>query len=290
MVVNLRLMERAEHTVTAAFGSCHAFERYLNNNVCWVFQQTERRRLNGVFVEHPPSTILLSGNCKVVLARPRPSNGNFNNEIQYVILTVLNASRDDRADALKGRELDEPIRIFNHNLLPATILASTQMTPLLRVQENSATVPKKETDHVESHVVAPVCPACGKGLIPGRGIYCQHCRCELPANLGVHKEIVVAVRKKDYQSLATHMKQSINVAWSRMLKGRKVTNTVSSMGQTIFVISVQDEAETSTLAAEIRLNDLLEDAGVGRLTTDSYEISQVNKMLGSESEDRTMSP
>ncbi len=119
MVLNLRLIERAEYAVRSAFGSCEAFERYLNENVCWVFEQSERRYLNAKWVEYPPSTILLGGNCKVVLARPRPSKDNFYNEIRYVILTVRTVSKDDRAEALKARELDEPIRIFDHGLLPA---------------------------------------------------------------------------------------------------------------------------------------------------------------------------
>ena len=92
-------MERAELTVKQAFGGLEAFEKYVNENVGWIFQQTERRYVNNKWIEYPPSTILLVGNSKVVLAKPRMSKESFYNEIKYVILTVLTVTRNDRSEA-----------------------------------------------------------------------------------------------------------------------------------------------------------------------------------------------
>jgi len=294
MVLNLRLIERAEYAVRSAFGSCEAFQTYLNENVCWLFEQTERRYLNAKWVEYPPSTILLGGNCKVVLARPRPSKDNFYNEIRYVILTVLTVSKDDRAEALKARELDEPIRIFDHGLLPATISAPGPVTkPVLAEASASRTTlqepatqaeapaPKalKADEDKQRFIITPKCPRCNTNLTPGRGLYCQKCRHKLPPELAVHPKVVVAIKRDEYNHLATHLKQATNVAWTRLLKGRKVDKTVNSMGQTLFIITVQDETRTSTMADEQKFDNILTDTGIGRLTTDQYELKEAHKMM-----------
>jgi len=424
MVLNLRLIERAEYAVRSAFGSCEAFQTYLNENVCWVFEQVERRYLNGKWVEYPPSTILLGGNCKVVLARPRPSKDNFYNEIQYVILTVLTVSKDDRAEALKARELDEPIKIFDHGLLPAGLvevqgnapnnlyhppreittptpepapsapediraapreraqqpntkqhrtptptqqlldriqrgdtvyfcpqtsdIIATNKTgapcetckqpttpnthpPVTRVlrrgradtpyycettsclivgdetmrycelcgkpnnthklnpittqtpqpqhaeKETTTTAPKENEDK-QRFIITPRCPLCSTNLVPGRGLYCPQCNHKLPPELAVHPEVVIVIRRKEYDRLATHLKQATNVAWNQLLRGRRVDKTISSMGQNLFIITVQDENRTSTLADEQKLDNILTDTGIGRLATDAYELREAHRM------------
>jgi hypothetical protein len=419
MVLNLRLIERAEYAVRSAFGSCEAFQTYLNENVCWVFEQVERRYLNGKWVEYPPSTILLGGNCKVVLARPRPSKDNFYNEIQYVILTVLTVSKDDRAEALKARELDEPIKIFDHGLLPAGLVEVqgnapnnlyhpprdvTTPTPepapsapediraapreraqqlntkqhrtptptqqlLDRIQrgatlyfcrqtsdiiatsktdapcetckqptapnthppvsrvlkrgradtpyycettsclivgdetmrycelcgepnsthkltdlatpepERVEEAPTDNENDLQRFTIAPKCPRCSTDLAPGRGLYCQKCRHKLPPELAVHHEVVVAIKRKEYDRLATHLKQATNVAWNQLLKGRKVDKTLNSMGQNMFIITVKDENRTSTLTEEQRLDSILAGTGIGRLTADPYELREAQRMM-----------
>ena len=420
MVLSLRLIERAEYAVRSAFGSCEAFEKYLNENVCWVFEQPERRYLNGKWVEYPPSTILLSGNCKIVLARPRPSKDNFYNEIQYVILTVLTVGKDDRAEALEARELDEPIKIFDHGLLPARnvpnnlyhpprdittptpepapsapappeavrtapgeraqqpnskqhrtptpveqlldriqqgatvyfcpqtsdIIATnkpgapcetckqpttpnthppvtrvlrigradtpyycdtagclivgdetmhycelcgepnsthrlnpiTTQTPRPQHAEKETTTAPKENEDKQRFIITPRCPRCSTNLAPGRGLYCPQCNHKLPPELAVHPEVVVAIKRKDYEKLATHHKQATNLAWTQLLRGRRVDKTISSMGQNLFIITVKDETRTSTLADEQKLDSILTDTGVGRLTTDAYELREAHRM------------
>jgi 16S rRNA C967 or C1407 C5-methylase (RsmB/RsmF family) len=69
------------------------------------------------------------------------------------------------------------------------------------------------------------------------------------------------------------------VAWTRLLKGRKVDKTVNSMGQTLFIITVQDETRTSTLTDEQKFDNILTDTGIGRLTTDQYELKEAHKMM-----------
>jgi hypothetical protein len=327
MVLNLRLIERAEYAVRSAFGSCEAFERYLNENVCWVFEQTERRYLNAKWVEYPPSTILLAGNCKAVLARPRPSKDNFYNEIQYVILTVLTVCKDDRAEALKARELDEPIKIFDHGLLPARLVQGnapnnlhhpprdiTTPTPepapsapsapappevvraapcertrqlsqvttpepkTQRTEKATTATPREEDQDKQRFIITPKCPRCNTNLAPGRGLYCQQCSLKLPTELAVHPELVVAIKTKDYDKLATHLKQQLNVAWSNLLKGRKIDKTVSSMGEKIFLIAIKDENRSSSLVEEQKLDDILVDAGIGRISSDQYELKQFRNM------------
>jgi hypothetical protein len=372
-----------------------------------VFEQAERRYLNGKWVEYPPSVVLLSGNCKIVLARPRSSKDNFYNEIQYVILTVLTAGKDDRVEALKAQELDEPIRIFDHGLLPAGLAeASVSRTTLQQLgpptaarpaqqlntehhrtptptqqllarieqgatmyfcprtsdlvatskadapcemckqattpdthprvsrvlrrgkahtpyyceatgclivgddtmhycelcgkpnsthklthittpepkpqrpeKESTTATPKEEDQDKQRFIITPKCPRCSTNLTPGRGLYCQQCALELPPEFAVHPEIVVVIKRKAYDKLATHLKQSANVAWSQLLRGRRVDKTINSMGQNIFIITVQDENRTSTLTDEQRLDSILTETNAGRVATDPYELREAHRMM-----------
>jgi hypothetical protein len=259
-----------------------------------------------------------------VLARPRPSKDNFYNEIQYVILTVLTVSKDDRAEALKARELDEPIKIFDHGLLPARLVQGnapnnlhhpprdiTTPTPepapsapappevvraaprertqqlsqvttpepkTQRTEKATTATPREEDQDKQRFIITPKCPRCNTNLAPGRGLYCQQCSLKLPPELAVHPELVVVIIRKEYDKLATHLKQATNVAWNQLLKGRKVTRTLNSMGQNLFIITVQDETRTSTLTDEQQLDNILIDTGIGRLTTDAYELREAHRM------------
>ena len=86
------------------------------------------------------------------------------------------------------------------------------------------------------------------------------------------------IRRKEYDRLATHLKQATNVAWNQLLRGRRVDKTISSMGQNLFIITVQDENRTSTLADEQKLDNILTDTGIGRLATDAYELREAHRM------------
>ena len=54
------------------------------------------------------------------------------------------------------------------------------------------------------------------------------------------------------------------------------------MGQRILLVTIQDEMRTSTVAEEERLNELLTETRIGRLTTDPHEIQQAHAMFDSE--------
>jgi hypothetical protein len=131
---------------------------------------------------------------------------------------------------------------------------------------------------LQRFTITPKCPRCSADLAPGRGLYCQKCRHKLPPELAVHPEIVVAIKRKEYDHLATHLKQAANVAWNQLLKGRRVNKTVNSMGQNMFIITVQDETRTSTLTDEQKLDSILTDTGIGRVTTDPYELREAHRM------------
>jgi hypothetical protein len=90
---------------------------------------------------------------------------------------------------------------------------------------------------------------------------------------------VVAIKRPAYDKLATHLKQKANVAWSQLLRGRRVDETLNSMGQTLFIISVEDETRTSTLTDEQRLDSTLTGTGIGRLTSDPYELKEAHRIM-----------
>jgi len=276
LVLNLRLIERAELTVKKAFGGLEEFEKYVNENVAWIFEQAERRYVNNKWIEYPPSTIMLVGNSKVVLAKPRMNKENFYNEINYVVLTVLTATRNDRSEALGGCEVKERIRIYDHDLLPA-IIPTTSETE----QPAAGAAPQEpyssEMSSASEQEGIATCPACGQPLTQ-RDVCCSHCRHELPPSLAVHRELVVAIRKSDYDKLATHAKQEVNLAWNQLLIGRKVDKRVSSMGQTIFLVRIRDENHASTLVEEERLDRVLADTCVGRISSDPYEVRKAEEL------------
>jgi hypothetical protein len=272
LVLNLRLMERAELTVKQAFGSVEGFEKYLNGNVAWIFEQTERRYVNNKWIKYPPSTIMLVGNSKVVLARPRMNKENFYFEINYVVLTVLTATRNDRTEALAGNEVKERIRIYDHGLLPATSETGQPAAGAATQEPSSSEIPSASE---QERIVT--CPVCGHGLTQ-RDLCCSHCRHELPPSLAVHRQLVVAIRKSDYDKLATYAKQEVNLAWNRLLIGRKVDKRASSMGQTIFLVRIRDENHASTLVDEERLDRVLADTCVGRISSDPYEVRKAEEL------------
>jgi len=164
-----------------------------------------------------------------------------------------------------------------HKLTPINnqSLLQPQTTTETATEEQAS--PKKNEDK-QRFLITPKCPQCNTGLVPGRGLYCPHCDLKLPPDLAVHPEVVVAIKRKAYDKLATHLKQATNVAWNQLLKGRKVTRTLNSMGQNLFIITVQDETRTSTLTDEQQLDNILIDTGIGRLTTDAYELREAHRM------------
>jgi hypothetical protein len=282
VVLRLRLRPKPEQVVKATVeGGVEGLERDLNSQTNWIFEQSERRWLNGRCVELSPLPILLSGRYKLVLLPQSDKSCNFH----YDILAILMANKTDRIDALNGQQVDDSIQVLPSSVpvWPRPRDRATAPNPASNINQTpsikSTTVktPTAETDS-QRFIITPTCPACRNLLVPCRGIYCQHCNLKLPPEIAVHPEIIIAVKKKDYDELATHLKQRLNVAWTQLLKGRKIDKTVGSMGERIFLVTVKDDNCCSTLVEEQRLDDALVDTRIGRVSSDRYEVEQVRKM------------
>lgn len=296
MVLKIRLNRRAEETVEQAFDGVEGFQKYMNEHPSWMFQQQERKYVAGKWVTYRPSTVMLCERIKLVLSPPVIVSNGKDTYFYNRIITVLQPNRNDRADALGGKEVTEPIEIEPDipDRLPRPPTPTTTATVTKTEEQAQGTVvtgkeeagadvkpakpsPVQEGDR-QRFIVTPLCPKCGGKLVPLRGLYCQGCGVKLPDKLAVHREVVVAIQPGSYKALATYLKQELNVAWSQLTRGRKVEK-VSAMGQNVFLISVEDEMRTSTRAQESRLDDLLIQTGIGRLTTDPYEIKETHAML-----------
>jgi hypothetical protein len=294
-VLHLRLNQRAEVTVQQGFGSVEGFQKYLNENQGWMFQQQERRHLNGRWVTHPASIILLSGNVKLVLSKPILAHDGKDLYYYNRIITVLEPHRNDRVDALAGREVTESIEVERDMpyMPPGSLTPTIKMAKVVKGQvPETAAAEKEETEAHEKpekpvpvqdedrqkFLITPTCPKCHARLVPSRGIHCQGCGVRLPDELAVHQEVVVAIRPEDYRALAVHLKQELNVAWKQLIKGRRVEK-ICSLKQVIFLISLEDEVRSSTLPQEKKFDELLAQTQIGRLTADQYEIREVHKML-----------
>jgi hypothetical protein len=296
LVLRLRLSGRAEETINQAFGDIGKFQEYLNEHSSWMFQQAERKWLNGKWIAFRPSPILLCEMVKLVLAPPKIATDGKDGLYYYNrVISVRTPNREDREEALAGREVTEQVEVEPDMpdgplgpLTPTMKMAKGAQgdVPETAVAENGETEADKKPEKPElvqdedrqKFLITPTCPKCHARLVPSRGIHCDRCGVRLPDELGVHQEVVVAIRPEDYKALALHLKQELNVAWSQLIKGHKVEK-VSSMKQVIFLISVQDEVRTSTLAQEKKFDELLTQTQIGRLTADQYEIREVHKML-----------
>lgn len=308
MVLRLRLNERAELTVVEGWGSVEAFEKYLNMHASWTFLQKEKRHVNGKWITYPASVILLCDKTKLVLSPPIIVHDGRQMFYYFRILTVRTPNREDRVDALSGRQVDEPIEVEENvpdlQLRPPTpIIAPTQQEPatvksmittVLREQAPTAkkeetepatpakpTIPLQADDDRQRFIITPKCPRCETNLVPGRGMFCQNCAFKLPPEIAVHPELIVAITAENYGKLATYLKQKVNVAWKQLVRGRRIKK-VSSMGQNIFLLVVDDEMKTSTLVQEEKLDELLTETNIGRVTSDIYEIHEVHRMMDSE--------
>jgi len=100
--------------------------------------------------------------------------------------------------------------------------------------------------------------------------------------LAVHQEVVVSIMIEDYKRLAKYLIHKVNRALGKLMQGRKLKRVITSMGQRILLVTVEDEMRTSTVAEEEILNDLLVETGIGRLSADIYEVKQAHEMTDSE--------
>jgi hypothetical protein len=302
MVMRLSLNRRAETTVTEAWGSAEKFQEYLNEHSCYTWMQAEKRYVNGKWLTFSPSLVLLCERTKVVLSPP-VFDQDGKDVYFFRVITLRTANREDRVEALAGKEVKEPIEVQPN-------MSDNRPPPIIKLIEQPATIPAKATaptgtsvppkpatekteeetkpkvpaapqrsEDRQRFLISPTCPKCSTVLAPCRGLFCQACGARLPADVGVHPELVVVIKKSDYEELATHLRQEVSVAWSKMLRGREIRKKVMSVGENIFLITIRDELRTSTEDAEQELDRLLTETGIGRLTADRYELREAHKML-----------
>jgi len=301
LVLQLRLSARSECIVNEAFGGIEAFEKYLNEHPAWMYVQKDAKEwVNGKAIAYPPSMILISGNIKAILSLPLPGgrDASYNR-----VITIKNTRRDDRADALAGTEVKEPIAVEGNRWNGTSPPPITKPTEPSKPVPPSAAAPtvttapagasfteeeafrgheSQEENDRQRFVITPACPVCTRVLVPERGIYCQNCGRPLPPEIAVHREVVVSIVIEDYGRLAKFLIQKVNRALGNLIRGRKLQRVVTYMGQRILLVTIQDEMRTSTVVEEERLNELLTETCIGRLTTDPYEIQQAHAMFDSE--------
>lgn len=304
-MLRLRLSGRPEDIVNQAFGSTEAFEMYLNEHTAWMYRQTDAKMwVNGKQVAYPPAMMLVSGNIKLILSLPLSERGGQN--ACHRIIAIKTPNRYDRADALAGEEVKESIAVEKKILdnrqpsppmrrptepptpapMPMAIAAAAAENALSQPQSISKKAtrpsgPEQDNDR-QRFIITPTCPVCTSVLVPERGVYCQSCGHQLPRELAVHREMVVSIREEDYERLAKFLIQKVNRALGDLIRGRKLQNVATCMGQRILLVTIQDEMRTSTVVEEERLNELLNETCIGRLITDPYEIQQAHAMFDSE--------
>jgi len=302
MVLHLRLSLRSECIVDEAFGGIEAFSKYLNEHTAWTYMQEDAKEwVNGKAIPYPPSIILISGNMKVVLSLPLFEDKDGSH---HRVITIKNTRREDRADALAAAEVKEPIeiegnmsharslspRITKPTESPKPVPPSVPTATETATEAESSLAEKKVIGDRESQqesdrqqfVITPICPECRTTLVPRRGIYCQNCGHVLPPEIAVHEEVVVSIKIEDYKRLARYLIHKVNRALGALMAGRKLEKVITSMGQRILLVRVEDEMRTSTVSQEEILNDLLLETGIGRLSSDTYEVKQAHEMTDSE--------
>jgi len=300
MVLHLRLSLRSECIVNQAFGGIEAFRRYLNEHPAWTYTQEDAKEwVNGRAIPYPPSIILISGNVKVILSLPLFEEKD---DSYHRIITIKNTRREDRADALAATEVQEPIEVEGNTpharssspritrpTEPSKPVPPSLPTETVTPAESSLTEGKavggsdsQQQNDSQRFVITPICPKCERTLVPQRGIYCQNCGHALPPELAVHRELVVSIRIEDYKRLARYLIHRVNRALGALMQGRKLKRVITSMGQRILLVTIEDEMHTSTITQEVMLNELLVETGIGRLSSDTYEVKQACEMPDSE--------
>jgi len=301
LVLQLRLSARSECIVNEAFGGIEAFERYLNEHPAWMYMQKDAKEwVNGKAIAYPPSMILISGNIKAILSLPLPGgrDASYNR-----VITIKNTRRDDRADALAGTEVKEPIEVEGNRWNGTSPPPITKPTEPSKPVPPSAAAPTVTTAPAEASfteeeafrgresqeendrqrfIITPICPECRTTLVPQRGIYCQNCGHALPPEIAVHQEVVVSIKIEDYKRLARYLIHKVNRSLGALMAGRKLERVITSMGQRILLVTVEDEMRTSTATQEQVLSDLLLETGIGRLSADTYEVKQAHEMADGE--------
>jgi len=309
LVMRLRLCRVVEQMAAEFFSvepseAAGRLESCLNGQVSWLYQQPFQRRVAGRTVTLGVSDCLLSGDWKLILATPRnPASSDWDADV----VSVVQPSRNDRTEALAGVEVNERIQILSSNHQPAASRTGQPVRAAVKpvkprvgsVCERCGYVSRPVARFCES-CGAPVvpltakepsltagkpplaCPTCGASLLPNRGLYCAKCGVQLPAELAVRREVVVAVKGPVWDKLTAWDRQTVEAAWKLLRKGRRMEKVWMEHGekkQGIFLFTVEDEQDASSVAVEQQLDEVLQNLGLGRVVTDPYELKQARRMI-----------
>ena len=95
----------------------------------------------------------------------------------------------------------------------------------------------------------------------------------------VHRDVVVALKTRQYRQLASYLKNVISLAWSNLARGR-IIYRVFWGDETVFLMSVDWQAkQVGAILDEQELSNALLDAGgVGEVTVDKFELRLARKL------------
>jgi len=125
----------------------------------------------------------------------------------------------------------------------------------------------------------PKCPGCMSSLIPGRGLFCDRCGLKLPPSLAVPVDLAVELSERAFLHLPQFRRDMLNVAYGLAASGRDERRVRVGGDVSVVHLQVRNEWTASSLETINRLAAVLEEAAVGRVIADPYELSLVRQRL-----------
>ena len=95
----------------------------------------------------------------------------------------------------------------------------------------------------------------------------------------VHRNVVVAVRTREYRRVSAHLKTAVDLAWRSLTRGRMIYRVITG-DEAIFLLCLDPEARQvgAILDEEALAEAFLDAGGVGRVTVDDYELKLARKL------------
>lgn len=125
----------------------------------------------------------------------------------------------------------------------------------------------------------PSCPYCDVRLIPGRGLFCVRCGLKLAPGLAVPVDLAVELHERLFLRLPQFRRDMLNVAYGLVASGRDERRVRVGGNVSVVHLQVRNEWTASSLETINRLAAVLEEAAVGRVIADPYELTLVRQRL-----------
>jgi hypothetical protein len=103
---------------------------------------------------------------------------------------------------------------------------------------------------------------------------------KLPADSAVPFDVALELRQDLFLRLPQFERELINGAYAVAVAGRDERRVVVGEHVSVIHLQVRDEWAASTLKAFTRLKEACEQAGVGRVITDPYELQLIRQRMG----------